>query len=911
MARANTIQTNFTSGELSPNMYGRVDVSKYFNGARKLQSVICLPQGGLRTTPGTKYLGVVKDSTKKTLLRPFTFSQNDSYVLEFGHQVIRVWQSGALVGSPVEIVTPYSHDDIAGLRFAQSADVLFIAHEDYYPRTLTRNSPTSWTLATYDNQDGPYAAVTPDVTMQLSNVQDLATATSVASIFSTTGSAANVSAVGVQSTASYQWVKITTSAAHGFVTGDKVLLQNVGGVPEANGAWIVDVSSTTVFFLYGCRKSPTSAWTSGGTAIKCSTTHVEFREDNVWKVAQLKSITSGTVATVDVVSAIKYPDPITKITVSAAAFSNVTASNSGVFGSNDAYKMLRPNPALTGATSWPIMYGFVDSSNMTEVPSYVVNLEDPSKEVTVTGRSITATLTASTAYFASTDVGRWIRLKYGASWVIGLITAYTSSTVVTVALEDEVPLDTGAAYKLYNDGKTDTWKIEAWGSVQGYPSTVAFHQNRLVWGGNTAEPSAHWMTKSGDYYTFEPSDPATSAVADDNSISITLISRQVNKARWMDSGPVLLCGTEGAEWQIKPSSIQQTITPTNISATVQTSYGSADLDASRVGAQTLFIDRSGLKLRELKYDFSIDAFQCTDISILSEHILREHGGVVDWSIQRSPYNIIWIVLGDGNVATVTYEKEHEVVAWSMQDIGGIVESVCCATTPANEDVVYLVVKRTINGSTVRYVESITGLLAANSVYVNCHKLFTYSSAATASVTAAHLAAATVGVMVDGVYIGDKTASGSGVISTTYSGHTLTVNSIVVGLRKTQIVGLLDPEGGSQAGSSQGKKKRITESCARVVSSWYFKTAAGTQVTNETENLSASVDPTSADYTSITPAFVVLNDTNDGVNPITHVSGDITFSVDNAFDDGARFQIVQDEPYPLNITAVMHKLNTNE
>ena len=122
-------------------------------------------------------------------------------------------------------------------------------------------------------------------------------------------------------------------------------------------------------------------------------------------------------------------------------------------------------------------------------------------------------------------------------------------------------------------------------------------------------------------------------------------------------------------------------------------------------------------MRELSYDFSIDAFACKDISILSEHILREHGGVVDWSIQRSPYAIIWLVLGDGNVATVTYEKEHEIVAWSLQSIGGTVESVCCASAPSGEDQVYFVVKRNIDGSDVRYIEMITGIMSDSSVYL--------------------------------------------------------------------------------------------------------------------------------------------------------------------------------------------------
>lgn len=917
MSRANTVQTNFTSGELSPNMYGRVDVTKYFNGARKLQDVICLPQGGLRRTPGTEYLGTVYDGTKKVLLRPFTVARDNTYVLEFGHQIMRVWQNGALVGAPVEVVTPYGQDDLAQLRFAQSADTLFIAHPSYYPRVLTRASHTSWSIALYDNVDGPYLTVTPEVTLTLSNVVDRATATAISSIFTTSGSVKTITGAAAVS-ATDRKIKITATG-HGFSTGNAVLIKSIVGVPEALGAWVIDVVDANTFTLRNSQIRASSTYSSGGTAQVCSGATVEYRDGDVFKLARVIDITSGTVATVDVIENILRPDSRSKITYDGLFSGATVAENSGIFGWSDIGKFLRPtHRSYVGSTlTWVYITGYEDSNQVYSATESTINIDDSTKAVVVSARTITGTITASAATFASTDVGRHIRLKYGAHWVVAEITAYTSSTVVSVTLAQEPPVGGVVGYDSYDDGRTDKWKFGAWSTTTGYPATVNFHQNRLVWGSDTAEPFTLWMTKSGDYYDFAPSDPDTSSVADDNAITISLISRQPSKMAWLDSGPVLLVGTEGAEWQIKPSSIQQTITPTNISATVQTAYGSANLDAYRVGSQTLFVDKTGLKLRELSYDFSIDAFSCKDISILSEHILREHGGVVDWSIQRSPYNIIWLVMGDGEVVAITYEKEQEVVAWAVQDIGGVVESVCCATAPSSEDQVYFLVRRTINGTSVRYVERITGLLENDSIYLNCYKKTTYAAQVVASYAAPHLESATVGVMLDSVYIGEKVADGTGLVDVTKDGYTFTVDSIVVGLSKTAIVGLLDVEGGSQAGTSQGKKKRISETVVRVNESWYFKTASATQVTNDTENLSASVEPTSSDYRRITPAQAIIDPdldpipTNPEPFPITFVSGDISFSSDDSYDGGGRQQIVQDEPYPLNITCVMHKVNTNE
>lgn len=92
-------------------------------------------------------------------LIPFTFSTADQYMLEFSDYQIRVIKDGALVtsgGSPITILSPYAEDDIDTLHYAQSGDMLFIAHGNYYPYRLSRTSDTSWTIETIPIEDGPY-----------------------------------------------------------------------------------------------------------------------------------------------------------------------------------------------------------------------------------------------------------------------------------------------------------------------------------------------------------------------------------------------------------------------------------------------------------------------------------------------------------------------------------------------------------------------------------------------------------------------------------------------------------------------------------------------------------------------------------------------------------------------------------
>lgn len=924
MGRANTIQTNFTAGEISPKMYGRVDINKYFNGARKLRNMLVLPQGGTCRRPGTIYLGEVKDSTKATLLRPFVFSDGDSYVLEFGHQVVRIWSNDALVGAPLEVVTPYSSTELAQLKMVQSADVIFLAHPSYQPRVLTRVSHTSWTIGLYANSDGPYLSTYPDaVTMVVSSFTDLATATAPVSMFTTTGSTKNVTGAAAVSATDFQ-IRLTVTS-HGYTTGQSVLVRGIVGVPEANGAWTIRNDSANTFTLLGSRIAKTSTYASGGTTIVSAASHVEYREDNVWKLAQLIDITSATVATVKPV-AVLNPDSADKLSYdvhsSGATTTRRIISDAPAFGVNDRFKVVRPNFQNGSVTmDWMLIFDFLESTVVHGIPLNIFNYDNPAKEVVISARTITGTVTSSAAYFVSTDVGRGIRLKFGAYWTVGVISAYTSSTVVSATFENAVPVDSGAAYKLYNDGKTASWKISAWSETTGYPSSVSFHQQRLVFGGTTIEPSTLWMTMSGDYYSFDPSERETAIVTDAHAITITLVSGQVNKIRWLDSGPVLLVGTEGAEWQVKPSSIQQALTPTNLSATIQTSHGSMVADAVRVGSQTLFIQRSKRKLREMSYDFSIDAFANKDLSIISEHLLRENGGVVEFTNQKSPHNFLWIVLGNGKVASVTYEKEHEVVAWSLHDFGGsgIAESV--AVIPSSDgvgDYVYFVVRRTINGVSKRFVERLDRLTDSTALtgykLLDCSKSTDYGTPTDINTYAvAHLPAATVGRVVDGVYVGTTTVS-SGSATVGYRG-----SSIYVGFTFESVVGILDPEGGSSAGSSQAKKKRVVESSARVENSYYFKLASATVATDDYELAQTVNDPVSGDRNRLIPAITLNAATPGGSTPypaptaqsVSLFSGDIPLPIDGAYDEGGRFEIVQDEPYNLHVDALMHKLNTNE
>ncbi|MBF0284554.1 MAG: hypothetical protein HQL51_08860 [Magnetococcales bacterium] len=159
MPRQSPVQTNFTAGELSPRLLGRVDQAKYANGCQVMENFIPMVHGGVITRPGTHFVAGVKDHTRKVRLIPFEFSTTQAYVLEFGHLYIRFYMNGGQIMSgnnPYEVVSPWSESELFDLQFAQSADVMWVVHRSHKPRKISRAAHDSWSIANYAPTMDPF-----------------------------------------------------------------------------------------------------------------------------------------------------------------------------------------------------------------------------------------------------------------------------------------------------------------------------------------------------------------------------------------------------------------------------------------------------------------------------------------------------------------------------------------------------------------------------------------------------------------------------------------------------------------------------------------------------------------------------------------------------------------------------------
>jgi len=181
---------SFTAGEMSDSMQGRTDFAKYFSAASRIENFVVLPHGPITRRPGTYFVAEVKTSSAKTRLIPFSFSTEQTYVLEFGNQYIRFYKDDGQItsgGSAYEISSPYTTAQLFDLKFAQSADVMYICNENHPVKKLSRTGHTSWTLADVDFTDGPYLdSNTSSTTMTPSGTTGSITITASSSSFVST-----------------------------------------------------------------------------------------------------------------------------------------------------------------------------------------------------------------------------------------------------------------------------------------------------------------------------------------------------------------------------------------------------------------------------------------------------------------------------------------------------------------------------------------------------------------------------------------------------------------------------------------------------------------------------------------------------------------------------------------------------
>ncbi len=479
--------------------------------------------------------------------------------------------------------------------------------------------------------------------------------------------------------------------------------------------------------------------------------------------------------------------------------------------------------------------------------------------------------------------------KSGVQWAyqdsgygIARISAFTSPTQVTA----DVVVDEGNGLQQLPAGVVSTatkrWALGAWSATTEYPRTVSWCRDRLALAGK----QRWWLTvpdsfedMSGDFFGLTSSDCA-----------IWGILQSTNEILWLAESDKLLMGTPGGVYALGEITTTDPLGPDNVKVVRQNGRRCRAVRPVLVDTSIIFVHRAGRRLFSLDYEVTVDRFKSTDLSALAKHITRS--GIIDMAYQAEPESILWCVLGSGELVALTLNQEQEVTAWHRHPMGGdtpFVENVAVVPSPdGTREEVWICVRRTINGQIRRYYEFIEkcweeGDAPEDVFYVDAG--LTYSGAATDTISGLdHLEAETVQVAVDGATHKDCVVS-SGTIVLEREG-----SKVQIGLHAPARLITQRLEAGAQDGTAQGKMKRAEQAVVRFVDTLGGKVGMNGRPLTEIQFRKPSM---------------AMNE------PPTIFDGDKVVDLGGDYERDARVEVLQDQPFPMTILAIMPRMRTYE
>lgn len=245
---------------------------------------------------------------------------------------------------------------------------------------------------------------------------------------------------------------------------------------------------------------------------------------------------------------------------------------------------------------------------------------------------------------------------------------------------------------------TAVWALSAWHGAYGYPAETEFYADRLWFAASRAQPQTVWASRTGDYSFFGKSTP----ILDDDAMSATFNARQLNTIHDLMPKQHLLAATSGGVWKIGGSE-DESLTPQTISVRPQPSAGSAPLPMLDVGESAIYLTHKGGEVRDLAFTFEADGYAGSDLTAFASHLLKGYT-FDDWTFCAVPHSTVVAVRDDGALLSMTYKREHQVVAWARHDSDGDVFESICTVPEATGNAIYVVIRRTVNGVSKRYVE---------------------------------------------------------------------------------------------------------------------------------------------------------------------------------------------------------------
>lgn len=700
---------------------------------------------------------------------------------------------------------------------------------------------------------------------------------------------------------------VVTTGGHSYSDGDDVFIFGVSGMTEVNGRWFIVANKTGTTFelttIHGDNVdgSAYTAYTAGGSidepyeivspysAAALASADGELNIDFVQtgdilyitdrsgalqtRKLSRTSTTSWAFSTLDPDNGpwLDINSTTTTLYSSAATGSVTLTASASIFVADDIGSIIRlDQEILTSSEPWVTNTGYTSGD-------YV---RSEGKEYKAANTATSGTdIPAHTSGTVSDGGVNWEYISPG--YGIARITAQAGTTATATVLT------TFPQTLLTSGNATTLWRKGAWSDANGYPTTVTFYRERLAFGqGQRLD-----FSKAADFENLAIDD--FGEVLTESAISVTVQSSEANEIVSLSEGTVLIVNTDGAEFSVDAPATSQPFGPNNIRVSRQTAYGSKPIRSIRIGESVLFLQASGRKVRAMQYSFDVDNFIAPDMTVRAAHVATP--AITGMVRQEEPYQSLWAMRSDGVLLSFAFDQTQQVRAWARHPIAGtdaIVESVSVIpSTDGSRDDVWLIVSRTINGATRRYVEFIQEEYAAGDAQEDAKygdSMLTYDSTAATTVFGFdHLEGETVGVLADGAALPDEVVSDGEITIANAS----SVQQI--GLRFSAIYGSSRIDAGAADGTAQGKTKRITDVAFRVIDT--LGGQAGPSETNADDI---------ADLNYRSPATLMGS-------PPPLFTGDALLSWPGGYETDGRIYYINDTMFPATVAAILPQVVTQE
>lgn len=340
-----------------------------------------------------------------------------------------------------------------------------------------------------------------------------------------------------------------------------------------------------------------------------------------------------------------------------------------------------------------------------------------------------------------------------------------------------------------------------------YPGAVSYFEQRRWFAGSINKPQTLWATKSGTESNMAYSIPSR----DNDALNVRVVAREANMVRHLVPMSSLVALTSSAEWRVAAIN-SDAITPTSISVKPQSGIGADDATPAVVNTNVVYATARGGHVREMAYSWQAGGYMTGDLSMRAPHLF-DGWTLVDIAHSKAPYPTVYFVSSNGRMLALTYVPEQNVGAWSWHDTDGAFESVACVAEGA-EDVLYAVVRRTINGQVKRYIERMrprAWATPADAFHVDAG--LTYSGAPATTISGlGHLEGKTVSILADGSVMAPRQVVGGSITLDTAA------SKVHVGLPFFSDLQTLPLALHNEAGYGQGKPKNVNKVFLRVFQS---------------------------------------------------------------------------------------------